>query len=168
MDIRKVRIEFPRKPKESYEIINQGDRSFKLIELQTNQEVTTFDTIRVLEELAAFSNINYESLLDNMSEQQIDSLRKVFPVRIVTVETKLGHKKSLKMYYRPNFDKQKSIDGKVFEHDMNRLYAFIDNQKYPVTVQFFVIDNISRPLSYILNEQKTVSISSDDKEKFRH
>ena len=164
MDMKKVSIEFPRQSHNSYEIINQGDRSFKLIQLQSNQEVAAFDTLRVLEELAAFSRINYESLLDNMTDQQIDSLRKVFPVRIVTVETKLGTKRTLKMYYRPNFDNREGIDGKVFDHDMNRLYAFIDDQKHPVTVQYFVIDNISRPLSYILQTQKTVAKSAEKSE----
>jgi hypothetical protein len=56
------------------------------------------------------------------------------------------------MYYRPNTDKREDLNGKLFDHDMDRMYAFIDNQKYPVSVQFFVVDNISRPLSYFLKK----------------
>ncbi len=157
MDIRKVRVEFPRKPNESYEIINEGSKSFKLIQLANNQEVAVYDTIRVLEELAAFNIVNYEALLDNMSEQQIDSLKNIFPVRIVSVETKLGNRKKLSMYYRPNFDKREDMNGKLFDHDMDRLYAIIEGMKHPVSVQFFVVDNISRPLSYLVHQENPLA-----------
>ncbi len=160
MDMNKVSVEFPRKAFESYEIVNNGDRSFKVIQLINNQEVTQFDTLRVLEELAAFTRINYEQLLDNMTKKSVDSIQKTLPVRIVTVETKLGVKRQLKMYYRPNFDKREDMNGQVFKQDMDRLYAFIDDNKEPVTVQYFVIDNISRPLSFIVKASKTLPTNS--------
>ena len=160
MDLRKVRVEFPRKNQESYEIINKGDRSFQLIKLQNNQEIPDFDTIRVLEELAAFTSINYEVLLDNMNAKTIDSLRASYPVRIVTLTDKLGKEHKLSMYYRPNKAKREDMNGKLFEHDMDRMYAFIDDWKHPVSVQFFVVDNISRPLSYFIKNKDT-SIESE-------
>jgi hypothetical protein len=151
MDMAKVRVEFPRDIQESYEIVNQGNRTFKLIKLPQKVEVTAFDTVRVLEELAAFSNINYELLLDSWTDERIDSLKKILPVRMVSVTDKLGKKHRLTMYYRPNIDERMDIDGKLFDHDMDRMYAFIDDEHYPVSVQYFVIDNISRPLSYLIN-----------------
>jgi hypothetical protein len=154
MDMSKVRVEFPRNIQESYEIINRGNRTFKLIKLPQNVEVNAFDTVRVLEELAAFSNINYELLLDSWTDERIDSLKKILPVRIVTVTDKLAKKHRLTMYYRPNVEQRMDIDGKLFDHDMDRMYAFIDDAHYPVSVQYFVIDNISRPLSYLINNAK--------------
>jgi len=162
MDMKKVSVEFPRKAFESYEIINNGDRSFKLVQLINNQEVTNFDTLRVLEELAAFTLINYEQLLDNMTEETLDSIQQTLPVRIVTVETKLGTKRKLRMYYRPNFDNKEDMNGKLFEHDVDRLYGFIDNNKEPVTVQYFVIDNISRPLSFLVKAEKTLPLNQEN------
>jgi hypothetical protein len=152
MDMAKVRVEFPRKSQESYEIINKGDRSFQLIKLQDKSEIPIYDTIHILEELAAFTKINYEVLLDKMTDQKIDSIKSSYPVRIVTVTDKIGKEHKLSMYYRPNTDKREDLNGKLFDHDMDRMYAFIDNQKYPVSVQFFVVDNISRPLSYFLKK----------------
>ena len=152
MDMQKVKVEFPRNFQESYEIINKGDRTFKLIRLQDNSEVTDFDTVRVLEELAAFSNINYEVLLDNFGEDRLDSLKKVLPVRIVTVTDKIGQEHRMRMYYRPNTGELLDMNGKLFEHDMDRMYALVDGFEHPVSVQFFVVDNISRPLSYLINQ----------------
>ena len=153
-NMNKVRVEFPHQPAESYEIINKGNRSFDLIRLIDNSKVVPYDTIRVLEELAAFSSSNYEVLLDNMPAKRIDSIKQVLPQRIVTVTDKLNQEHKLTMYYRPNVDKREDIDGKLFDHDMDRMYAFYDNLKYPVSVQFFVIDNITRPLSYLTDQSK--------------
>ena len=158
VNIKSVTIEYPRKSQESYEIINEGNRSFRLNQLLTNQNVAKYDTLRVLEQLAAFTNVNYESLLDNMTDQQIDSLHNVFPVRIVTLIDKLGNTRKLSMYYRPNFGKREDMNGNLFDHDMNRMYAFIDNDKYPVSVQYFVVDNISRPLSYIIHRESSMPV----------
>ncbi len=152
MDMAKVRVEFPRETNESYEIVNKGDRNFKLIQLQGNTEIPVYDTIHVLEELAAFTRINFEVLLDNMTDQKIDSIKSSYPVRIVTVTDKIGKEHKLTMYYRPNTEKKEDMNGKPFEHDMDRMYAITENQKYLVSVQFFVVDNISRPLSYFIKE----------------
>lgn len=162
MDMNKVRVEFPRKAYESYEIINNGDRSFKLVQLINNKELAQFDTLRVLEELAAFTKINYEQLLDNMDDKALDSIQQTLPVRIVTVETKLGAKRKLSMYYRPNFDNKEDMNGKLFVHDVDRLYGFIDKNKEPVTVQYFVIDNISRPLSFLVKASKNLPVNQEN------
>jgi len=165
MDMTKVTVEFPQKPHESYEIINEGNRSFKVKQLVNSQYITSFDTLRVLEELAAFTLINYEQLLDNIPSERIDSIKQLLPARIVTVETKLGSKRKLAMYYRPNYDQREDMNGKIFKHDMDRLYAFVDNDKEPVTVQYFVIDNISRPLSFLVNSIIYLPLETSSKEK---
>ena len=158
MDMQKVRVEFPRESQESYEITNKGDRSFTLRKIQNNTVIEAYDTLRLLEELSAFTSINYEALLDNMPSQKIDSIKSTLPVRIVTVTNKLGKEYKLSMYYRSNTGTQLDMNGEIFTHDMDRMYAFIDNQEDPVSVQFFVVDNISRPLSYIINNDDSTII----------
>lgn len=156
MDMHKVRVEFPRKAHESYEVTNRGDRSFTIKELQTNTTVTQYDTLRLLQELSAFTSINYEALLDEVSPERVDSIKSTLPVRIVTVTNKLGQEHKLSMYYRPNTGTILDMNGELFDHDVDRMYGFINNQSYPVSVQFFVVDNISRPLSYIVNNQNNI------------
>lgn len=151
----KVRVEFGKSPEQSYEIRSIGNRKFDLIKLQDNSKITNYDTLRLLEELAAFRKINFEAMLDNMPKEKIDSLQNIIPLRTVSVTTIDQNTKSIRMYRRPNFDNKSDVTGKAFPFDMNRMYAFVDGIENTVTVQYFVVDNISRPLSFILGQQNT-------------
>jgi hypothetical protein len=151
----KVRIDFGKSPEQSYEIQSIGNRKFDLIRLQDNSKITNYDTLRLLEELASFRNINFEALLDDMPSNKIDSLQKLIPIRTVSVTTLDQKTKSIRMYRRPNFDNKPDVTGLDFPYDMDRMYAFVDGIEHPVTVQYFVIDNISRPLSFILGQQQS-------------
>ncbi len=152
-----VRIDFGHSPEESYKIVSLGNRKFDLIKLHDNSKVTNYDTLRLLEELASFRKINFETLLDDMPKSRIDSLHNLIPRRTVSVTTLDQRTKSIKMYHRPNFNNKPDFNGNVFDYDMDRMYAFVDGIENPVTVQYFVIDNISRPLSFILGQNKTNS-----------
>ncbi len=150
-EIKKVRVDFPQDIRQSYEITNNGDRTFSLAQLQNNQNLSRFDTIRILEALAAFNNINYEALLDEMPKQKSDSLLSSIPLRVITIETVKGQKRYLKLYRRPNLSGHLDFNGELFPYDVDRLYGFIDTNSTPVALQYFVIDNISRPLSYFID-----------------
>lgn len=151
-DLKKIRVDFPEKPIESYEITNNENRTFTLTRLFDDQIIAQFDTLKVLESLSAFSNVNFEALLDDMSSHKIDSLKKQLPIRVLTVQTISGEKHSLIMYQKPNIDHLLDFNGLPFPFDMDRLYGFIDDYPIPVSLQYFVIDNITRPLSYFINQ----------------
>ena len=148
----KVKVEFGKTPMESYEIQNIGNRKFDIISLYSNSRVMSYDTIRVLEQMSAFRSINFETLLDDMPAKRLDSLRNSIPLRTVTVTTIDQNIISIKMYQRPNYTNKPDLDGTLFDYDMDRMYAIIDGFEYPVTVQYFVVDNISRPLSFLSGE----------------
>lgn len=153
-DIKSVTVDYPKNPSESYTIINNENRTFTIkLPQENNKEVENYDTLRVLQMLSAFGSINYEILLDNMKPATVDSLMRSIPNKITTVITTSGEKKRLRMYHRPNFDNMLDVDGKPFPYDMDRMYGIINDDPIPVTLQFFVIDNITRPLSYIINNQ---------------
>ena len=153
-DIKRVSVDYPQNPSESYEIINNGNRTFTIKSPQeNNKEVDNYDTLRVLQMLSAFNSINYESLLDNLKSSFVDSLNKSIPYIMVTVSTQSGGAIKLRLYHRPNFDGISDMDGKPFPFDMDRMYGIINDDTIPVTFQFFVADNITRPLSYLINNQ---------------
>lgn len=153
--INKVRVEFGESPEQSYEIQSIGNRKFDIIRLQDNSKQANYDTLRVLEELASFKSINFEALLDDMPASRIDSLQKLIPFKTISVTTLDQQTKTIRMYRRPNFDDKTDLSGKYFPYDMDRMYAFVDGIKNPVTVQYFVMDNISRPLNFILGLQNS-------------
>ncbi len=150
----KVRIEFGKSPEQSYEIQNVGNRKYDVISLLNNSKQTNYDTLRLLEELASFRSINFETMLDNLSQDKIDSLEKIVPLRTISLTTIDQKTKTIRMWHRPNFSKKPDFNGKLFPYDMDRMYAIVDGLKSPVTVQFFVMDNVSRPLDFILGNQQ--------------
>ncbi|RLD43730.1 MAG: hypothetical protein DRI86_09255 [Bacteroidetes bacterium] len=151
--ILKVKVEFGVEPMQSYEIQNIGNRKFNLISLHTNNTLA-YDTTRVLEELASFRSINFEALLDDMPKHTLDSLENSIPLRTVTLTTIDQKNIRIRMYHRPNFDNKVDFSGKYFPYDMDRMYALVDNFKHPVSVQFFVVDNITRTLNYLIGKEK--------------
>jgi len=158
-DIKSVSVDFPQNPKGSYQIINNGNRTFTIKIPQKNyQEVESYDTLRVLQMLSSFNSINYETLLDDLKPSTVDSLTHAIPFKITTVETQSGEVLKLRMFQRPNLDGIADVDGKPFPYDMDRMYGIINEDTIPVTVQFFVVDNITRHLSYLINNQDIDSI----------
>ena len=146
----KVKVEFGQEPTQSYEIENIGNRNFNLISMHNGIQVANYDTLRLLETLSSFRSINFETLLDKMPQKRIDSLSNSIPYRSVSVTTIDQRVIRLRMYQRPNFDQKPDFKGNVFKHDMDRMYALVDGFAHPVTVQYFVVDKITRPLSFLL------------------
>ena len=150
--INKVKVEFHENPNQSYEINNIGNKSFDIISLSTNEKIQKYDTIRLLEELAYFRNVNFETLLDNMTDKRVDSLKTSTPYITLSVTNIAQQTTTVRMYRRKNFTNKPDFDGKMFPYDVDRMYAIIDDFDYVVTVQYFVFDNITRPLDFLLGK----------------
>ncbi len=150
--INKVKVEFGETPNQSYEISSIGNKNFDIISLANGEKVQQYDTIRVLEELAYFRNVNFETLLDNMTDMRIDSLKASTPYITLSVTNVAQQTVKVRMYRRKNFTNKPDFDGKMFPYDVDRMYAIVDDFDYVVTVQYFVFDNITRPLDYLLGK----------------
>lgn len=147
-----VRIEFPSKPEQSYQIRNIDNRTFSLSSLVPFQEISGFDTTRLLELMGSFLKINYETYLDDMNPNRIDSLKNSMPLTRITVKTKLGKTQVLTLYNRQNVDELLDVNGKPFPFDVDRMYAFSSEDRTPFLMQFFVMDNVTRTLSFLKGE----------------
>jgi hypothetical protein len=130
--------------------VNINNRNFDLIRLMGNKKIESYDTLKVLQMLNAFGNINYEHALDAMSNSKIDSIQNTKAYKIITVTTSDGEKRKLELYHRENFGEIKDLDGTIFPYDVDRVYGFIDDLEHPVTIQFFTIDEVSYPLEHFL------------------
>ena len=150
--INTVKVEFGQEPSQSYVIKSIGNRSFNLISLYNNQKVPSYDTTRVLELLASFRNVNFETLLDDMKKTTIDSLNSLTPYITLSVTNIAQQTITTKLYRRNNFSNKPDFKGTIYEYDVDRMYAFIDGFKHPVTVQYFVFDNITRPFDFLIGK----------------
>lgn len=152
-DISEVKVEFPETPYESYKIVNNGNRTFDLIKLMGNEKVSSYDTLRLLESLSAFNEINYELLLDDINKTKSDSIYSSLPNRVISLKLADGSERRLILHKRKNTGDILDLDGEPFEYDVDRLYGFIDNSKQAYSVQFFTADRISRPIGFLINEE---------------
>ena len=153
LNVRSATFEFPETPEESFKIVNNLDRTFTVQRHPSGEIVPVYDTLKVLQIIASFGKINFESALESMSDKRIDSLKASTPFRILSLETTDGEKHRLDMYHRRNYEQILDLDGNPFPYDVDRMYAFKNNSREAVSVQFFVMDEVGRKLSTIVPKQ---------------
>jgi len=145
-----IKLEFPGEPAESFLLEKEARSAIKITQLSTGKILERFDTSRVVEFVSAYKFIAFESPLDAMEPKVMDSVSRSQPAHIITVGDVYGKAKSIKTFRRPNHDRQEDLDGNIYPWDINRMYALIDDGREMVLVQYFVFDEITRPLSYFM------------------
>jgi len=146
-EIQQVIMEIPAEPENSFKIVKEN-RDLKLINFETNEVIPTFDTLRLLNYLTAFSDIRYEALLNDMPSQKKDSIINLIPKNILTVIDAEGDSTSITTYYKPNVSRATDMEGNIYVHDLDRLYALVNDKKDFVLIQYYVFDKVLRPLSF--------------------
>ena len=149
-DVKFIKLEFPSEPAESFLLEKEGRSTIRITQLSSGKILERFDTASVVQFVSAYKFIAFESPLDAMEPKVMDSVRGSKPAHIITVGDVSGKVKSIKTFRRPNYDKQEDLDGNIYPWDINRMYALIDDDREMVLVQYFVFDEITRPLSYFL------------------
>jgi hypothetical protein len=143
-----ITVEFPQQPEESYKVVNNNNTSLDLVRLTDNKTLTAYDTLQLMAFVNAFKNIRYEALFNDMEPGKIDSLTSVAPTHIITLKTRTGEIQDVKTFPRmlpePEID---VFDGSTITFDKDRMYAYINNDKDFVLIQYFVFGKILLPLS---------------------
>lgn len=148
-DIQTLTMEFGGDPMRGFKVDNVGKHQYQLTRLGDNQDLP-FDTLKVINLLSSFSDLRYEELLSNKTAQErMDSIRQSPFLYKITLENKQGEVKSLKAY-------QKKVQS-VFDipetewiDDEDRMYAFIDNDKDLVLIQYYIFDKILKDVNYYM------------------
>ena len=155
-DISSVKVEFPGEPHKSYLLESYDDHTLKLTALEDNKEVTEYDRSRLLSFLTAFTDVRFESLLnDKLESNFIDSVISSRPSAIVILKEKDGKQTFIKTFYKKGFRELYLDDGATLEpFDLDRAYALINDGEDFVLIQFFVFDRVLRPLQYFTHEDE--------------
>jgi len=151
-DIQSVSVEFPEDPEQSYIVTNNDDRFFELTSLVDNSNISQFDTLKVLKLITSFSKINFESLLNDMHPDRIDSLTSGPPFHIITLTKKSGDEQVVKTYHKPGKPGEINYKGEPVLWDRDRFYATLNDGQDFVLIQFYVFDKITRPLVYFIKD----------------
>ena len=151
--IESVRMEFPSDPENSFEIKNDANMNMRFISLADNQQVPMFDTLKVMNFLASFRNINFEALLNDMETHRKDSILATTPYCIISLTDTNHTTQIIKTYRKGASPGEMDAIGKPAPYDMDRLYALVNDGKDFTSIQYFVFDKILRPKSFFQKKQ---------------
>jgi hypothetical protein len=152
--ITSVRLEFPEKPENSFEVRSDQGQKISLISLQDNREVMGFDTLKLMNFLTSFRNINFEALLNDMDPHRKDSILARTPYCIISLTDTAHQIQSIKTFRKGAFPGETDGFGKEAPYDLDRLYALVNNGQDFTLIQYFVFDKILRPKSFFLRQKE--------------
>ena len=153
-ELESVKLEFPAIPDQSFEIINHYQQSLEMISLSDQARITGFDTLKVMNFLAAFRNLNFEALLNDMDKQRRDSILSSTPFVIITLTDTAGVVNSIKTFHKKAIDGTTDYNGKPVPYDLDRAYALVNGGKDFTLIQYFVFDKVLRPKKFFLKGYK--------------
>jgi hypothetical protein len=153
-EIASVKIEFPSIPDQSFMVGNDRNGSLDLIALSDKKRIDNFDTIKLMNFLSAFRNINFEALLNDMDQHKKDSILASPPFTIITLTDKNGIVNKIKTFHKKNASGETDYKGNPVPYDLDRAYALVNDGQDFTLIQFFVFDRILRPLKYFVKGYK--------------
>lgn len=158
-NIQSVTIEIPSEPGETYDIENTGNTTFTLTSLSGNKMIADYDTIKLLSFLSAFRDIKYEAIVENRELHNVDSIIATPPYYTITVTDMSGNSTKIKTFHKKANEGEMEIDGTTPSlYDKDRLYAWFNEGRDFALIQFYVFDNILKPLSYFKKGSDTTAV----------
>lgn len=147
-------------PEESYYVEKVGPRFFNLYNYQ-NEQITDYDTVKLLDMLAEYRDKNYEILLDNVTKESRDSIIKYNHFKTIELTDVDGKKTRLDMFRKLELDEyyldaivggMERSDNEPYNRD--KFYAILNGDtKKLVQCQYFHFDRQNQPLSYFLKQK---------------
>lgn len=151
-EITSVKMEFPSRPEDSYEVKNEGPGHITLVSLIDNRPVSNFDTLKILTFLSGFRNLNFEAILNDMDPVRKDSILNSTPFIIMTVTDTSGTSKSIRIYHKSNIAGVMDTENNPLPFDPDRLYALVNEGNDFVLIQFFTFNKVLRPKFFFLRD----------------
>ena len=149
-DLDWVKVEFMEEPEESFIVKTDEAGNLSLTTLADKQE-HTYDTLRMLQFVTAFKDIRFESILNNKLEPEfIDSVAAQPMAHRITLKEKDGDEVVVRTFRKGGFSQFYEEDGAtIAPFDLDRLYAYINDDRDFVLLQYFVFDKVLRTASYL-------------------
>lgn len=146
-DIQSVTLEFGGEPMRSFRIENTGRHQYQLTRLG-DEQILPIDTLKVLNLLSSFNDVRFEALINNITPQErMDSILNSQFLHRITLVNKEGETVSMKTYNK-RVQTVNLIPEEEREMDVDRMYAFINNDRDFVLVQYYIFDKMLRDVDY--------------------
>jgi hypothetical protein len=151
-EIASVKVEIPAEPDYSYEVKNNGKNQFTIFSLKDHSELKVYDTLKLLNFLSGFRNLNYEALVNDMDKTRKDSILASRPFIILSLTDTAGVTKTINTYHKQGPAGQTDPHGIPLPYDLDRLYALVNDGKDFTLIQYFSFDKVLRPKSFFEKE----------------
>ena len=146
-NIQSVTIEFGDNPMRSFRIDNTGRHQYQLTRLGDNQTLP-IDTLKVINLLSSFSDVRFEALINSTTPQQrMDSILNSQFLHRITLVNKANDTVSMKTYSK-RVQRILEIPEEQHAIDVDRMYAFINDDRDFVLVQYYVFDKMLHDVDY--------------------
>lgn len=153
-DIKSVKLEFPTARDSSFEI-SRFDRDFEVKMLGSNQVMNGYDTLKVLDYMSSFTNVNFEAFRNNMGKHDIDSITSQTPMAILSITDVSGKTTTVKAFIK--LAEKGTIDeitGNELFIDRDRFYGLVNDDKDFVYLQYFTFNQILKPITFFRKSSK--------------
>ncbi len=151
-DIKSVSVDFFEKPSESFKVnVTDSYGNYKLTKSIDGTNVTTYDTLKLLNFLTSFTDLRYESRLNNlMSPIRMDSITSSPPMYNITLVDNKNDTVSVVCFAKRSLPEEIKEEAyfELIPDDRDRFHALINNGDDFVLMQYYIFDKILHPLNY--------------------
>ncbi len=162
-DIESVSMMYPQEPGKSFIIENFDDKNFRLFSVDQNAYIEHYDTVRMINYLSGFYDARYEYVVDDPVNNLKDSLMSLEPFQVLIVTPRKGDPIQMVTYLMPNTFTEEEMEARYFETsdypwDRERMWAFVNNGKELVAIQYFVFGRILKPIQFFFPEYQDITM----------
>ena len=146
-NIQSVTVEFCQEPEHSFRVENTGKHQYQLTALNDDTPIP-YDTLKVINLLASFSDLRFESLLNNILPQtRIDSIKRSPVIHQITLTDKDGKTSSIKTFKKKVMARNEIAFEDRLE-DIDRMYGLINDDHDLVLIQNYIFDKVLKDIDY--------------------
>ena len=146
-NIQSVTVEFCQEPERSFRVDNTGKHQYQLTCLADNTPVP-YDTLKVINLLASFSDLRFEALLNNiLKPSRLDSIKRSPIIHKISLTNKEGETSAITTFGK-KVEASNAIPYEDRETDVDRMFALINDDRDMVLIQYYVFDKVLKDINY--------------------
>lgn len=149
-DLGSVEVNYPSRPERSFIIENIDNEKLSIKSLSDNKILANMDTLSVFAYLQLYQKVHFEYFANEVKQHVRDSLAQNGPLFSITVTDVLGNKNMVKAYRKPTKAGSTDLDGNMVNFDIDRMCAYIHDDKEFVIIQYAVFDFLTIPYEALL------------------
>ncbi|MDP4265821.1 MAG: DUF4340 domain-containing protein [Bacteroidota bacterium] len=148
-DIRSIKLTYHNEPEKSFEMKYDGKNNISLFAINdNNRQLTNLNNHKLKNYISGFSKISLEAFLPDASTAEKDSIKKEGCIYTLSIKDKSGKIMIVNMYHKGAKQDETDLKGIPLKYDRDRMFAFINDDKDFIQIQYYEFDKILKPVSY--------------------